>query len=48
LAIIVDQLVGYFVLLGLRTEVLCVRQRSVIAIVDIADHRRQHLLAGSA
>ena len=43
LAIIVDQLVGCFVLLGLRTEVLCVRQGSVIAIVDIADQRARAL-----
>lgn len=41
-AIIVDQLVGRFILSRLRTEVLRVRKRSVEAIVEIADDSGEH------
>jgi len=43
--VIVDQLVGSLVLSGLRTEVLRMGERSVIAIVDIADDGSEHFFA---
>jgi len=42
-AIVVDELLRNSVVSGLPTEVLCVRQSSVIAVVNVADDRSQHL-----
>ena len=48
LPIVMNQLLGQRMVPGLPTEVLCVRERSVIALVDIAHDGREHLPPGGA